>query len=251
MPSRFYDASDRHYLPRCQNGLPKPKIMNKNDLSLSAPLDMQNPAMELFQQSGGRYVRYCISLTSNLSNQLQPIIKDLAQTIGKVKLPSSHQFKPVHETTDWLDIELKNIISAMEWCVAARQHELLVSLIDNFIFYLWASGHWDELEFWLSQGLESALLINDVISKASYLEIHGRLLESKGDLQQAKNCFTEALKIYKDQHDLQGETWMHYHLGGVYASQGLWNKAIEFYKLAQSTFDEQRNLDGLSNVCVS
>lgn len=225
--------------------------MNKNDLSSGAPLVMQNPDMDFFQQSGGRYVRYCISLTSNLDEQLQPIIKELDQTIGKVKLPSSDQFKAVHETTDLLDIELKNIITAMEWCVANQQHELLVSLIDNFIFYLWASGHWDELEFWLSQGLESALLINDVISKASYLEVRGRLFESKGDLQEAKNCFAEALKIYKDQHDLQGETWMHYHLGGVYAGQGLWNKAIEFYKLAQSTFDEQSNIDGLSNVCVS
>jgi hypothetical protein len=68
--------------------------------SVEDDVDIGNQTKGIFQDSAFRYVRYWISLTSNLSQQLQPVIKNLDQTIGKVNLPSSSQFESVRTTID-------------------------------------------------------------------------------------------------------------------------------------------------------
>lgn len=133
-----------------------------------------------FSNSGERLIRYYCQLINDLQGKLNPSDRyKLDQKISNNPSVESNLLL-LGEAQNVLLDEWDNLLQVYQKIHVSKNYELLIQFVDGLLEFLNYKGEWLVLEKWLEQGIQTAELINDPESAASYRLELGWLVNEKG-----------------------------------------------------------------------
>ncbi len=148
-----------------------------------------------------------------------------------------------------LDADDGNLSAALAWSHTTGAHEQSLRLTAALWYYWALRSRYVEGRRWLDQALADARPPAGRVSPvwlAKALNAAGRLAEKHGDLARAEVLLSEALPIYREQHDQLGAAMSLLYLGRVARDRGSYDRAETLEQESLALFRAQGDCWGMS-----
>ena len=148
------------------------------------------------------------------------------------------------------------VLTMMSPWVAAQEtatQAALDRLLQEGINAYYASDYQTALQKWQA-GLDQARTLNEIHYIGNFLDNIGSVYESRGQYEKALTFHKQALMIFRELKDRQGEGISLINIGNVYWRWGQYEEALVFYKQALAIFRKLEDRQGegttLNNIGI-
>ncbi|MDF0593777.1 tetratricopeptide repeat protein [Methanotrichaceae archaeon M04Ac] len=145
-----------------------------------------------------------------------------------------------------LQAEHENILAGLDWAYAAKEWEMVRSLVSATEFYLRTRGYWNEDKIRLKQAMKACESLGDKAGVAISLHQLGILAQDTGDIDEARRLYGDSLKIAQELGYKSGVAKSLGQLGMLAQDTGDIDEARRLYSDSLKTFQELGDKDGVA-----
>jgi len=127
-----------------------------------------------------------------------------------------------------------NILEAIRWSYEHGTVDDVFVLVSAAYDYLEVTGRWSEILVLCSQALSLARSVQNPLAIARFANIAGWIRSQRGEYQEARSMYSDALTQYQQAGSREGESVTLQHLSSVHRKMGMFSEAEEFWGQAWS-----------------
>jgi LuxR family glucitol operon transcriptional activator len=137
---------------------------------------------------------------AELSTQ-QGLETDLREKWLDYYLSFLSQQEPRYENLNTVSLEIKNLESALDWCLHSNRLVDYVNLLKSLNFFFLATGNWNTWNRYLQNGPDIAASIEAYLEQANFLAWLASMRYYQDRLDEAENYIRKAIDIYQQKDE--------------------------------------------------